>query len=254
LSHRNNLSVGHRTQSTNCIKPSPLSLQEISQPFVTEVDSQTGENVQKVKFLKSIPTEFRRKVTESLLNTRHAFDQALFAACNVVSGRDSKERYYPWAQDPTDLEHLLRSKHRKIDERLWNTVRSHEPYRRANTHTGGNDLIRSLATLANQKHTIGLGIGGNITMTSFPNIAASPATNLRVLAPVWNSKKNEAELLRWIGGKIRTDGNYQINFEVILSGAALSGPVNAIGALVDFRAKAQSVIESLQARCLEVAT
>src|SRR3712207_2500973 len=84
---------------------------------VTEFDSSTGENVQKLQFRESIPSVLNRKATEALTNARHAFDQAIFAARNCSSGPSKKSIYYPWAANPDDLKRLL--ERRGIDSRLW---------------------------------------------------------------------------------------------------------------------------------------
>lgn len=217
--------------------------------IVTEFDANSGEHVQKLRFRKSLPRELRRRATEALTNTRHAFDQATFASRNLTTGVSRKSIYFPWAANPVDLKRLL--ERRGIDQRLWDTFSAHEPYGRSDTHTGGDDLIRALATLANRKHTLGLAVQGHISSTGFPNIRGEAAQELSVLSPRWDPVKNEADLIRWIGD-VEVNGNYQFRFEIVLEDTGLPKPVNAIASLSTFHAKAKAVIEDLQARCLEI--
>lgn len=133
---------------------------------IVETDSDTGDNVQKLKFKADIPKNFRRKATEALNNARHSFDQSVFHARNILGKRSAKGVNYPWSRDPTDLTVLLAA--RGIDQRLWDTVRAHEPYPTSNTYAGGDDVIRTLATIANNKHTVGLRVNGLIARTRFP--------------------------------------------------------------------------------------
>lgn len=222
---------------------------------ITELDAQTGEKVQnekvqKLRIRRPIPKDFRRKAMEALVSARHAFDQAAFAARNLTSGHSDASVYYPWSNSPTDMERLLKS--RGFDERLWDTFASQEPYGRANTHSGGDDVIRTLAKLANDKHTVGLSIGGHISSTSFPNIHGKVVQSMQVLTPRWDSIKNEAELIRWIGD-VEIQGDYKFRFEIVFKTSRLPHPVSALGGLSAFAAKAKAAIERLQARCAELA-
>lgn len=221
--------------------------------IVTEVDPQTSEHIQKLRFPKPLPNSLARKATEALVNARHAFDQAMFAARNLVSGRSHKTIYYPWAQNPTDLEHLLRS--RGIDQRLWDTIKVHEPYPGSHTYVGGNDLIRMLASMANDKHTVGLSVGGTITSMRHPDVmfgSPGPGSFVEILSPKWDPKKNEAETIRWKGDDIQVTGYYRTDFEILLQDSVPAHSVNAIRALSDFAEKSKTVVETLQARCLEL--
>lgn len=216
---------------------------------VMQLDGQTGERVYKIVLVERFPESFARKATEALTTTRHAFDQAIFAAKNLVSGRSADSIYYPWANTPRDLEHLLKS--RSIDQRLWSTIQSHEPYPRSNTHVGGDDGIRALAKIANRKHTIGLSLGGIVLQLGSPDIVGLRYQSLKFFTPIWDSKKNEAELARWIGD-IEVRGNYRVTLQIILEDPSFSEPMNILPALKSFTTKANSVIETLQARCLEI--
>jgi hypothetical protein len=224
-----------------------------STEIVTEVDSQTGEHVQKIRLVRALPDNFARKATEALVNARHAFDQALFAARNLVSGRSSDSIYYPWTQTPTDLSHLLRT--RGIDQRLWDTIKGHEPYPRSQTYPGGNDLVRVLASMANDKHTVGLSIGGTITRFRHPDVLFGgnpPGSFVEISTPRWDPKKNEAETIRWKGDDITVTGYYRADFEVLLQDPRLPQSVNVARGLTEFAEKAKTVVETLQARCLEL--
>jgi len=243
--------------SVSWAKDAVTELKEASEGFfqddvggiVTQIDGDTGENVQKLILNKRLPKRMARKATEALNNAKNAFDQATFAARNLTGKRSKKSIYYPWSQTPIDLERLLQK--RQIDQRLWDTFRSHQPYPRVDEHIGGDDVIRALATLANKKHTIGLGVNGHIAMTRFPSVTAVSVQSLKILTPRWDPEKNEAELIRWIGD-VNLEGNYEFRFEVVLQDATFSHPMNAIANISAFTQKAEVVTESLQVRCLEM--
>ena len=215
---------------------------------ITELDSQTGEHVQKVRFRTRIPGAIQRKTAEAMANLKNAFDMAAFAARNISSGMSKKSVYYPWARDPTDLGVLLQK--RGFDKDLWDTFRAHEPYSRSYAYSGGSDVARALAQLANTKHTYGLAINGNVLSSKHPDISCS-GTTVRILGLCWDPKKNETELMRWIGDP-KFQGNYEFGFEIVFKDPILSKPVNVIGGLTDFAIKADVVIETLKATCINL--
>lgn len=181
--------------------------------IVTEFDPQSGDNVQKVRLIEPIPDQLFKTATDALIYSKHSFDQATFAARNIVSGRSNKSVYFPWARTPTDLERLLKS--RGIDQRLWDTFSAHQPYPRGDTYAGGDDSIRTLARMANDKHTVGLSVASTLVRTQFPRVCGGPGKkNLRILTPRWDPKKNEAEMIRWTGN-VDISGDYNLSFEIV---------------------------------------
>ncbi|WP_374530273.1 hypothetical protein [Novosphingobium sp.] len=219
--------------------------------IIIDIDPKTGENVQKIKFKAHIPKDFRRKATEALNSARHSFDQAAFAARNILGKRSRKGVNYPWSRNPSDLDRLLRE--RGFDSRLWDTIREHEPYATSDSHVGGDDLIRTIATIANNKHTVGLSINGFIAETTFPNIKTIRIESFSIPNPIWDPAKNEAELIRW-KGDIEIDGDYNFTFVVCLKDHRLAKPVDVMFALRYFTQKAKIVCDSIKAKCLEISS
>lgn len=216
---------------------------------ITEIDPNTGEHVQKLRLRTDIPSEARRKATEALGNTKNAFDQATFAARNIASRPSNRTVYFPWSQSPTDLIVLLKT--RGIDERLWGAFSAEEPYPTSDAYPGGDNVVRTLATIANGKHTVGLSVQGQISMIGYPTIRGGRVQNLSILAPRWDSVKNEAELIRW-RGEVEVQGDYEFGFEVLLKDSRLPEPVNAATALSVYADKAKTFIERLQSRCAQL--
>ncbi|WP_139350580.1 hypothetical protein [Rhodanobacter sp. B04] len=213
--------------------------------IITQVDTQTGENIQKLRLKVPFPDGFSRKTTEALTNIKHAFDQAVFASQSAIGISNSKSNF-PWSQNPSDLEHRIR----KIDERLRDAISKHEPYSRSDSYSGGNDVIRGLASLANNKHTVGLSVDTRISTSNIPDVSGN-VTSLSINHPRWDTEKNEAELIRW-KGDANVSRNHRFGFQIIFQDTVLPHPVNIIDGLRAFANKADAVIESLQARCLEI--
>ena len=112
-------------------------------------------------------------------------------------------------------------------------------------------MIRLLATIANNKHTVGLTVDAVIARTRYPTITGGPIQKLEVLRPVWNARTKEAELIRWIG-EAKIEGEYEFNLLMCLKDSRLPQPVSAVDALSDFTKHATDVCESIKAKCVEL--
>jgi hypothetical protein len=215
----------------------------------TEVDPRTKENVLKLKLVKPLPNMLNRKATEALLNSRHSFDQAIFAAHKLLNPGVSKSSNFPWAENPKDLEILLRN--RKIDERLWSTIVFHEPYLESSSYAGGNNLIRNMATLANRKHDIGLSVHADVSSYVFPSMKAISINSFSIKGRNWDSITNEGELARW-SGQVEISGSHRFLCHIIFKDPKFPEPVDAVLALTEFISKANVVVKSLERRCAEI--
>ncbi len=96
--------------------------------------------------------------------------------------------------DPTNLEQNLLKY--KTDTRLWDTFKSHEPYKRGDSYSGGDNIIRSLAAMANDKHTVGLFVRPDVQRIGFPRIEINDIQTMSMSNPRWDDTKAEMELGR----------------------------------------------------------
>lgn len=217
--------------------------------IVTKRDRETGYTVQKIRLVKSLPRDLRRKVTESLVSARHAFDQATFAARNTLGNPGNNSIYFPWAQNPTDLYRLLEI--RKIDQRLWDVFAAQEPYPTGDSYVGGDDLIRTLATIANNKHTVGLSLDASIQNVKFPNIHGRVVENLQILNPIWDSKRNEAELVKW-KGNVEVIGDYETKFYILFKDSRFTKAPEVNFSMELFIGKAKKFLENIRNCCAQL--
>jgi len=105
--------------------------------------------------------------------------------------------------------------------------------------------------MANEKHTVGLSVNLQISGGRLPSIVAQNVQGISVRYPVWDSVKNEAELVRW-RGNAKVSNDYQFAFEVLFKDANLSKPMNVLAGLDAFHAKAKTFIKDIHARCVEL--
>lgn len=230
-------------EATRFFKTNPTSV-------ITELDANTGENVQKVRITKDIPKDIIRFATEAINNTKNAFDQSTFACLTALLGHEpaSRDTFFPWGTDLSNFNEVY--KRRKIDERLKDVFAKQEPYYRSEAYSGGNDIVRAVAKIANSKHTVGfyveaipcgMGVEGEIR-TDGP---------MDVFLPRWNAEKNEAEFMRWKGCP-KIDANYSFAFQILFKESPLPHPVNAVTGIGAFIKSADEFTDMAQGRCLEL--
>jgi hypothetical protein len=222
---------------------------------IIEFDEKTGENVHKINPTRRLPSSVARKATEAISHTKNAFDQALYAACIVVGGPPKGSIYFPWSESPIDLEHRLRGKKTsppKIPVELWPIIRYFEPYPTGQAHTGGDDLVRELAKVANRKHTVRLTFTLHVVGFEYTNINAFAARGpLSILNPTWDPVNNEIVLVR-ASTETEIDYNCKIAIQITFNEPGLLAQKSVVDSLSNFLAKAQTVADRLQRECASI--
>lgn len=217
--------------------------------FLTEFDSDTGENCVKYKMHGLRPSVLERKVTEALLSTRNAFDQALYGACCAIGKTPRTDHlYFPWASSPNDLNGRLRAVDKKTKttlypNELWSALTGLEPYPRSDKHAGGNDLVKELSQIANRKHTVGLTYGINVSELRYPDFTGSGP--MKMPYPFWDSVKNEVVVLRYTGN-VNLHNNGRIAFYIALDEPGVFKSIPISSALRHYAAYAERVCKVLE--------
>lgn len=221
-------------------------------PFVTvaEEDVRTGNNIHKIKLNQPIPDKIIRLATEIINNTKNCFDQSTFSACASIGRIPKKDIHFPWRSSPNDLEIWFESKKSIIPEELRDIFRQHAPYPQGTGYTGGDNQIRELARIANNKHTIGLHIHGHITEYTHPSLSGT-ISFVQIPAPKWNVVKNEMIVLE-VSKDAIVKHDHKFTFGIFISG--LPDRVNSeiVNSLGRFIQKAEQVNSDLYAKCREI--
>jgi hypothetical protein len=214
--------------------------------IIVERDERTGVNEQKLQLTTNLPKLLRRKLTEALVTTRHAFDQATYASKICLGQVAGKRVYFPWASSPADLQGRL--KKLGIDTRMWDIFEGLEPYPESDVYSGGCTVKRTLATIANDKHTVGLAVHPRINRVKYPDVLTGKTELFEALAPNWDPVRNEAVLMRW-KGEVKISGDYDVHLAILFKDRRLKEPVNAVlgtAALIDM---AERLTVQLKERC-----
>lgn len=217
--------------------------------FVTDVEPATGQQTLKFCYYGGpLPSLAVRRATENIRNIKDSFDQAMFAARNILVGPSSKTIYFPWAQTPVDLEHRLSKG--KIPAELWSTIRDFQPYPRSEAHPGGDDTIRSLAQIGGKmKHTVHLVVSPDIVSVRLPTITsgANVSGTATISIPVWDPEENELKIVDAPRDyKIHNDASVVMN--VCFDEPSLRG-IQVVGSSRYFLERARNLVGAFKSIC-----
>lgn len=228
-------------------------------PKIEQFDPATGHYETKIVQAADIPSEFESNVTNALNLLRNSFDQSLFAACVAISQSREKANY-PWADNPDpDLERRLTARvskgsdRLKIPDSLWDCIRRQQPYGRGEGYSGGDDVIREIAKVANAKHTVGFVVVADIAGVSHYFPTGEGGRWVALGDQTWNPLKKEIVLYVSNLPNLGAFQNYQkVAFRMTYpQGSPLAGlPVT--DTLRVFANKAQSVLDTFKARAVEL--
>lgn len=214
--------------------------------FENHFDVLSGRNIHKFHLEHKPPEKMEKDTTEAILNAKNAFDQTVYSGSMIILGRPPKgNSYFPWRQSPKDLEwYITNTKQREIPEALWDTLRAHEPYPVSSEYSGGNSLVRGIAELANNKHTIGLSCVASCKPWATEIYEAGPDYIFK--PQPWNDEKKELIL----GSCDPTSNNrvkYGVKVDVALDVDGELRGHSAVILLRQFVAKAEQVLADIKA-------
>lgn len=217
-------------------------------------EPETSKFVYKFKITQPFPFSMERLAAEAIQSGKNAFDQAIYSATEAIGKLPRKGKgnlHMPWSQTPADMKGRVERKG-IIPDALRPVIYSQEPYFTGNGYTGGDDAIRQLAQLANDKHTIGFSVNTTAAMLQLPSISGMGLDTIEIEIPRgWNSVKDEVFIAR-TPVKARIHDNYVVDFQIALDVAAPLGNIPAIAALDVFLNKAQSMTEALERRVTDL--
>lgn len=213
--------------------------------FVVEDDPETGDQIHGLKQFKELPVEVEMGLSDALMNLRMAFDQAMYAACVAINRPPKGDINYPWANSPTDLKHRMS----KIPEELKAEIIRQKPYPTGEGYSGGDDIIRNVAKLVNDKHTIGfeaMAVPSTMVTTNVSHLGPGG-----VFTP-WDPEKKIAVVARVRRGGAVSYDEAMFKIDVRFKRSSLLGSYSAFTATDGFRQVAQFALNGLKAACAEI--
>lgn len=228
--------------------------------IIAEDDLNGLQKVYKLVLTRPMPRVSARRTTEALTRTKEVFDQIVFAACAEIGEPRRDSIYFPWSTNPTDLERRLKGKKPEptYPVALWDTFKRLEPYGRGETYAGGDDEIREMAKLANDKHTVGIAPAPSVGVLSQPTISGTiPAAALRAGGGVsfpasrWDPKKNEMVIASIAIGP-NVEFKCSVNTDIAFTKAGPMCGKSIFAALRRFAEQAQLALKTFESRCAEL--
>lgn len=226
---------------------------------IVQSDADSMQKVHKLVLPSHIPRDIARKLMEALGHIKNSFDQSVIAAICTICGDAAARKtiYFPWSCSQADLDQRLRAKRRvgigapsefpKIPPDLWPIFRSFEPYPTGDSYTGGDDLVREMARIANRKHSVRISlvavVAGAAVRFDYRGSGHASFGNFS-----WDPVKNEV-----IFARTAIDAEYNYNGHVALDvafdepGFLLNKPL--VASLCRFAAKAKHVADTLSMEC-----
>lgn len=214
--------------------------------FVQDVDTKTGEQVRKIVLVKDVPMSIKGQLRNAVVDLKHAFDMSLHAA--ATSFRVCRfDKNFPWAETPSGVRAKIASWQRDhkscLPDPIIDEIWRQEPYGTGQGYSGGEDLTREVAKMANNKHSIGIGATAQIQTVSFTNIEVINAQSF-TLMEAWNPKKKELVLSRHIG-LVRYD-DPAVTGNVVFERVGRLGPLPAVPTAMAFLERAKLCVDGFE--------
>lgn len=219
---------------------------------VIEKDSETGELVAKIKLISPPPDELEGHFRTAILETKHSFDMILNAAARAFRYYQFK-RNFPWADTRTGVEEILKRRQDKDDGRLpkalIDEILRHEPFATGKIPTEGNVLIRDIAKMANNKHSVGITAKAAITSFGLNIDHLIPNNGAVTFFSGWNPKKKELEFIRLSGDAYGSFDKPKIAGDIFFDRAGPIGEIPAHIVATMFLEKAEVALGGFKALC-----
>lgn len=218
---------------------------------IIDLDTKPGHKIVKVRIREQLPDSAARKATEALTNTRHAFDQIVYAACSALEAKPKSDVHFPWGTTPTDVRRRMEGK-ALIPPSLWSSIEELEPYPKGEGYPGGDDKIRALSIAANCKHTIGIEPVMRLAGVLLPTVAGTllPGQEMAV-GPKWDAAKREM-LLAMAPADMHVAGDYELHALVVFDDTTAARGMEVVPALTAFVDYAEKSLDRLERRCAEI--
>lgn len=220
-----------------------------SKPFksIVEVDQLRGRKQVKLKLISPPPTDVTGFLTDALVNTKHSFDQSIYAAACTMGANTSFKGKYPWAKDKTTFEGIIKKRQSNRDSSLPEFLV--EVINKQNTYTPSDHhstLLREIAKMANDKHSIGFDTDIYVHDIALQDIKISGTGDILFN---WNPDKKELLL-----AEIEMDTSFsfkgnQINMVLSFDRKGALKKIRAFDAIRAFIDKSQNVLNELRLAC-----
>ncbi len=171
---------------------------------------------------------------------RAVLDQVGYASAIASGATNPKQTYFPFADDPAQLEITIKGRCKNLPPEIVAVFRSFKPYK------GGNDALWALNKLRQGIHTTLVPFG--IAMGGMHIAHMQICGGAQLFAPTWNSATNEITFMRTaIDAKF--DYKIRVSLNVALGDIDILKNVPAIDALRGMFGEVKKVVAATETEC-----
>jgi hypothetical protein len=206
---------------------------------VADMDAE-GVTTHAFKSTRNFPNGWADATVEALEALRSTLDQIGYAVAVLAGAIEPKNAYFPIADTASGLDSVVKGRCKDLPAEIATLFRSFD------AHEGGNYTLWALNKLCNaNKHRLLIPIG---TLVPEMNVARAVIQDTDILAPCWNSSKNQIEFARvHPGGEFKYD--VQISFFIGFDEFNSVKPAPAVGMLNAIAGEVQRVLVATEAEC-----
>ena len=211
---------------------------------VTEVDSR-GVTTHAFNFDRKIPDGCADAAVEAIEAMRSALDQCGYAVAVKAGITEPKNAYFPFADNPTDLNANVKSRCKDLPPEISALFRSFD------SHEGGNYPLWALNELCNaNKHRLlmPVGITGGGVGVNHMMLRSSDTGAIKIPVPTFDREKNQI-VIGTAGPGAHLEYDVSLSFYVAFDefNGVKGGP--AVGILDRIAQEVDRVIKSTETEC-----
>ena len=210
------------------------------EPFAEPHPDKPGYIVCKMRLTKTLPAGISEMVGDCVDNLRAALDHTLYAVAVAAGTPKPRNAYFPFSSDSSTFEANLKGRCADVPKGIYPLLRSFEPYK------GGSEALFALnvVCVAN-KHKLVIAMGA-ATLSAGLSVSGTGFVEMPYPAPVWDSAKNEMELMT-LGPGAKFNGDF--NFANYVAFGEIEGVAgkNAVPVLHQFVDMVETIVSEIEA-------
>lgn len=219
------------------------------QPYtnVIEHDSDTRENVYKIRLTAKIPGSLAAVAKDAFSNLRDCLDHTVYAsAASVHPERGNGRTAFPFAYDAAGVHDKLNRELTDVPPDIRSLLEGFRPYK------GGNEVLWSLNQTRNTKThrmLVPLGAASIGNSINFTNAVINGSAKIGYNR--WDPEKNEVEFLRMgAGSQFQCEAN--VSFEVLLGDVEGLGGKPAVATLNALSREVEGILMAIEAETARI--
>ena len=194
----------------------------------------------KLKLTHEFPDELGDTTAEAVDALRSALDHACFAVAKLAGEEDPKSTHFPFADDPAQLENVIKRKCRNLPADFVDLLRAYKPW------AGGNNLLWAFnKARAGNQHRFGVDVAITANNTKLRGKTGEGDFVVGFAPPNWNLEKQEMELAQGFNFS-EDDLDVSVVIEVAFTDAGPLTGKSVVRLLNALRGTVEKIVEDIE--------